>query len=661
MHDRHRTSLDQLLFSIGRLLSHWPHHSRAGNRTARTREAVIAVTVLCMGLASYTYISHALVHDRGTTLGAELERRSQQLTLALRGRVEVTRSSAAPLNIARAMEVYQSDEAGPIERTSALVAMQLAARSLLEPGDLRAVEFRTLGNDRITSAGHLPDLPQLSVPLLDGGDVLYWDEGLVLRTSVPVKGEDGIAGEIVADLRVWNANAAITGDERVGNTGQAALCGLSGARIICFPSRSHPEGEVSTLAASSESPAGRALSGESGTLELVDYRGRPTYSTFKPLDGHRLALVVNTNKSELLAPIKNHLRLGIAGLVLIAAGGVFLIGAQLRPLKAELDSAKALAAREVASRTIAEADIGLARRQLQHVADIAPFLIAFLDPNFIFRFANRAHVLWFQRPLDQIIGKPMDTLVDHVITTDYLEAMARALATDLPQTVLHERSWVGRSKFVELTFVAQLDASGQLEGYCLTARDATEAALQEQKLLLAARRDPLTGLCNRTSFRERLEQALGIVDSDASLLTIAYLDIDHFMHLNDRYGHDVGDQLLRELGRRIKAVLRPADTVARLGDDEIAVIMRLKAADDVRIVGSRLLKTIREPFLINEHRIEVTASIGFAIAVAGDSVSTLLERAQSALSEVKGGGRDGMVQAKIPDAPQPTMHDLTCQ
>ena len=111
----------------------------------------------------------------------------------------------------------------------------------------------------------------------------------------------------------------------------------------------------------------------------------------------------------------------------------------------------------------------------------------------------------------------MSALVDPLMATDYLEAMAAALATDLPQTVFHERSWVGNSKFVELTFVAQLDESGRLDGYCLTARDATEAALREQTLLLASRRDPLTGLCNRTSFTERLEQALGIVDYRSTL------------------------------------------------------------------------------------------------------------------------------------------------
>jgi diguanylate cyclase (GGDEF)-like protein len=132
---------------------------------------------------------------------------------------------------------------------------------------------------------------------------------------------------------------------------------------------------------------------------------------------------------------------------------------------------------------------------------------------------------------------------------------------------------------------------------------------------------------------------------------VAYLDIDHFKQVNDRFGHAAGDQLLTELGERIKAVLRPSDTVARLGGDEIALIIQLAAADDVHVVGSRLLERIREPFLIEGHRIHASASIGFSVAVPGDTMSTLLKRADMALYEAKGGGRNGMFQADIGSVP----------
>jgi len=369
----------------------------------------------------------------------------------------------------------------------------------------------------------------------------------------------------------------------------------------------------------------------------------------------RVALAIAVISASLAAPP------AVIMLLLLAAGGGFLALSQLKSLSADLARAKLQAGAEAASRIVAEAETRLAMKQLQVVGDKAPFLVAFLDPNFIFRFANSAHVLWFQRAMDEIIGKPINALVDPTVAADYLEAMEAALATDLPQTIFHERSWVGRSKSVELSLVAQLDDGGRLEGYCLTARDAPEEALRQQTLHLASRRDPLTGLCNRTSFIERLKQSLGIADFEATLLTVAFLDIDHFKQVNDRFGHDVGDQLLKELGRRMKAVLRPADTVARLDGDKIGLIMRFKAPDDVRTVGSRLLQRMRDPFIIGEHRILATASIGFAIAVPGDTIPSLLMRVDTALDEVKGTGRNDMIHAEVPDRPLSTMHDLTCQ
>jgi len=377
--------------------------------------------------------------------------------------------------------------------------------------------------------------------------------------------------------------------------------------------------------------------------------------------GAGLASYTSFPETLLLTPIQRQLMAGGVVLVLLAAGGVLLVRSQSRRARAELVKAKLQADAAVASRVVAEAETKLTMKQLQVVADKAPFLLAFLDPNLIFRFANSAHVLWFQRPLDEIIGKPINALVDQPLAADYLEAMEAALATDRPQTILHERSWIGKCKSVELTLAAQLDDSGQLEGYCLTARDAPDEALREQTLHLASRRDPLTGLCNRTAFIERLKQGLGIADFEATLLTVAYLDIDHFKQVNDQFGRGVGDQLLKELGRRMKAVLRPADTVARLDGDMIALIMRFKAPEDVRIVGSRLLQRIREPFVIGEHRISATASIGFAIAIPGDTIPTLLKRVETALDEVKDSGRDDMIHAEVPDAPLSTMHDLTCQ
>ena len=650
MHVPWPKGIRSLAGTLRHLLSEASGRSRPDRGIGRISTAVLVAAVLCTGLTSYAYLRASLVRDRTTILEAELERRSQQLTLALLARTQTTRALAAQSHTALAMHVYQSEEAGVMERTSALMTLQSAAGSLLREGDLRAVEFRTRAGDRLASAAYLEPLPALSVPLFQGSDTIYWDDGLVLRLSVNVVAEDGIAGMMIADVRVRTAEAVITGTERLGETGEAGVCGLNGAQRICFPSRFQPGGSIGMVGNPAVLSVDRALAGDKGTLQLVDYRGHSSYSSFQPLDASGLVLVVKVDEAELLAPIRQQMMLGVPLLLLLAAAGATLIVRQLRPLTAELVSARLRADSEVASRAQAEAEIRLANRRLQLVADNASFMIGFVDPDFIFRFANRAHVLWFKRPLDQIIGRTMAEVVGQVRFAECRLAMAAALASNLPQRVFRERLVGGESKFLELTFVAQHDDDGRLEGYCVTARDATESVNREQALLLAARRDPLTGLGNRTSFNERLEQALRTAGTDLRLLAVAYLDVDHFKRVNDSFGHDVGDQLLKQLGERIGTELLHSDTAARLGGDEFALIMRLDATDNSGSVGSRLLARIRQPYLIEQQSLRATASIGFAMAVPGDTASSLLKRADAALYRAKAEGRDRVCQAQVDQA-----------
>jgi len=476
----------------------------------------------------------------------------------------------------------------------------------------------------------------LNVALFSGNDSIYWDQGFVIRVSVDVVGDEGTEGSLLADLRVWEADGAVKGIDRLGETGEAGLCGLSNLRRVCFPSRFQPSGSIGDVQTPAKLPSDRALSGESGTLELLDYRNHKTYSSFRSLEGFGLAVIVKKDRAELLAPLWQQLMLGIPVLIVLAAVGAALIDRQLRPLTAEL--------------VAAGVEIRLTNRRLQMVADNASMMVAFLDPQFVYQFANRAHEAWFQRPLERIVGQPMEAVVGPASSVDYREAMAAALATGKPQTIYREKDRAGVTKFTELTFVAQLDGDSRLEGYCVTVRDSTQNVLREKTLLLAARLDPLTGLRNRTSFDELLEQALleqalREQNVEPGLLAVAYIDLDHFKRVNDSFGHDVGDQLLKELGRRLESSLTRSDTVARLGGDEFALIMRLSAAGDAHALGYRLLASIRQPFLVGSQSFRPSASIGFATAAPGDTASGLLKRADIALYDAKDGGRDAIRHA----------------
>jgi diguanylate cyclase (GGDEF)-like protein len=153
----------------------------------------------------------------------------------------------------------------------------------------------------------------------------------------------------------------------------------------------------------------------------------------------------------------------------------------------------------------------------------------------------------------------------------------------------------------------------------LTARKraSEERAALQARLEYDAIHDALTGLPNRALFLDRLGQAWRRTQREPGFrFAVLYLDLDRFKVINDTFGHDVGDQLLLQIGRRLPKCLRPSDTVARLGGDEFAVLVEgfLSAAETVAI-ASRIQNAIREPYRIDVHDIYATCSIGIADGV----------------------------------------------
>jgi diguanylate cyclase (GGDEF)-like protein len=162
---------------------------------------------------------------------------------------------------------------------------------------------------------------------------------------------------------------------------------------------------------------------------------------------------------------------------------------------------------------------------------------------------------------------------------------------------------------------------------------------QVTSLRLAARRDPLTGLPNRTSFFEVLD---GLQDDAAGdLVGVLYVDLDGFKAVNDVHGHLVGDDVLVEAASRIARVLRPSDTVARLGGDEFAVLCQeLGNDDDAAAIADRIVQAFTEPFQVDDHRVEIGASVGIATVRATElDGEALLDLADQALYEAKKAGR----------------------
>ncbi|KRB80050.1 hypothetical protein ASE01_00635 [Nocardioides sp. Root190] len=169
--------------------------------------------------------------------------------------------------------------------------------------------------------------------------------------------------------------------------------------------------------------------------------------------------------------------------------------------------------------------------------------------------------------------------------------------------------------------------------------DITAQKHAEQELARIALHDELTGLANRTLWADRVEQALQQAVRTGELVAVLYVDVDHFKQINDTYGHDIGDEVLKEVASRISGIVRPLDIVARIGGDEFVVLCpALSDGADGRRLAARILETFRAPVEVGRRVITVSASIGVAFATDGDARS-LLRRADSALYAAKDGGR----------------------
>jgi diguanylate cyclase (GGDEF)-like protein len=154
--------------------------------------------------------------------------------------------------------------------------------------------------------------------------------------------------------------------------------------------------------------------------------------------------------------------------------------------------------------------------------------------------------------------------------------------------------------------------------------------------------DNLTGLPNRVLLNERLEQALDRAKRDEIVVT-HILDLDHFKHVNDTLGHPVGDKLLQMVAKRLRALVRETDTVARMGGDEFAIVqVPLARVSDAESLAVRIIEAVGQPYEIDGHQVVVGVSIGIGIAVGprdAASPERLMRNADLALYQAKGAGR----------------------
>ena len=177
-------------------------------------------------------------------------------------------------------------------------------------------------------------------------------------------------------------------------------------------------------------------------------------------------------------------------------------------------------------------------------------------------------------------------------------------------------------------------------GSVIILEDVTERKRAHERIAHLAQFDELTGLANRAQFRERINGMLAAVHERQNHITIHLIDLDRFKSINDTLGHPIGDKLLKEVALRLSTVIGPADMITRFGGDEFVVLQSItKRRQDAEWLAQRLARTLKEPFEIDGHRMDIGASIGIAMApIDGINADELLKKADMALYAAKNGG-----------------------
>jgi two-component system cell cycle response regulator len=195
---------------------------------------------------------------------------------------------------------------------------------------------------------------------------------------------------------------------------------------------------------------------------------------------------------------------------------------------------------------------------------------------------------------------------------------------------------------------------GQPELLTRSIRYAIERKRAEERLTYLAQYDQLTGLVNRTLFRDRLVQAMARSKRLQQPLGLMLLDLDRFKAVNDTMGHNVGDQLLKAVADRLQTCVREVDTVARMGGDEFTIILEgLSSESDISIVAQRITDSLAEPFRLEEHSASIGVSIGITLYPSDDhEIDELLKHADAAMYRAKQrGGSSFQFHTPTPSSP----------
>lgn len=257
---------------------------------------------------------------------------------------------------------------------------------------------------------------------------------------------------------------------------------------------------------------------------------------------------------------------------------------------------------------------------------------------------NRAFTRLTGYPLGEVEGRNPKLLSAGRTTPEEYTAMWRTInERGRWQGEVWDRRKDGSCYPKWLTISTLRDGRGEVTHYIGSFTDISERKAAEQNIHHLAHHDSLTGLPNRFSLQQRLEQAIAGARRDGRQLAVMFVDLDHFKTINDTLGHPVGDGLLIEVARRLLQGVRESDIIARLGGDEFVVVITDVTEDgiqEISAVADKIVRTLSTPYRVDGLALHSTPSIGISVfPTDGNDVNTLMKSADTAMYHAKSQGR----------------------
>ena len=263
-----------------------------------------------------------------------------------------------------------------------------------------------------------------------------------------------------------------------------------------------------------------------------------------------------------------------------------------------------------------------------------------LDGNILY--ANKALVDKVGKDEENVIGENIKSL--GLVHTGKMEQAIKHVIKEknAVRGEIEYQSKAGENKLYEYILTPILDAENAFEAIAGTERDVTERKSSEDAVWHRANYDNLTGLPNRSLFLDRLEQQIKNSERTGKLAALFYIDLDNFKIANDSFGHDAGDQLLKEVAARIKLCIRQNDTLARIGGDEFTIILaEFDQINHVEDIADKVLIELAKPFRFLNIEVVISGSIGISL-ITHESVNleVLISQADQAMYAAKNEGRN---------------------